>query len=53
MDTDPHSWLDQHILEQAINYGLTVEEKRNLFAEVAEFSELLELGLVEEPERKI
>lgn len=46
---DPHAWLDRHIESQAAYYGVTPKQKADLFDGAAEFGELLEQGLVDEP----
>lgn len=42
-------WLDRHIIEQANHYGISPAQKAALFDGAAEFDELIEQGLVEEP----
>lgn len=48
-EAGPHDWLDKHIQAQAQHYGMTVEQKACLFDEAAEYGELIEQGLVDEP----
>lgn len=42
-------WLDPHIRQQAAHYGMTVEQKANLFGGASAYAELIELGEVDEP----
>ena len=43
-------WLDKYIVEQSADYGLTVEQKSNLFSGAAEYQELIDTHEVDEPQ---
>jgi hypothetical protein len=49
---EPPHWLDRHIAEQAKHYGMSVRQKAKLFDGAAEYVELIEYGIVEEPENR-
>lgn len=49
---DPLAWLDHQIAAQAAHYGLSPERKGDLFAGAAQYGELIEHRIVEEPEHE-
>lgn len=46
---DQHNWLDKLIIEQANYYNMSPEAKAELFSGAAEYCELIEQNIVEEP----
>lgn len=46
---DQYAWLDKLIIEQANYYNMSPEAKAELFSGAAEYCELIEQNIVEEP----
>lgn len=47
--SDPHHWLDRHIIEQANHYGTSPEKLAKLMSDAADYDELIVRHEVPEP----
>lgn len=50
---DQYDWLDKLIIEQANHYNISPKAKAELFNGAAEYCELIEQNIVEEPNETI